>query len=67
MTSATGSKREYPHRERVDDTSGDNVIIPATFYKLRDYRRPRDKYDLMAAGIEKRTRVPQVGVKGKTR
>ncbi len=42
------AKREYPHRERVDDASGDKVIVPARYYRLKDARqRPHDRYDDM--------------------
>jgi len=40
-------KKEHPHREGVDDTSGDKVIVPAGYYNLRDYKRPNDRYDQM--------------------
>lgn len=41
------SKDPYPHRERLDNPAGDEVIVPKEFYRLRDRRRSIDKYDHM--------------------
>jgi hypothetical protein len=44
-----GVKEPHPHRERLDNPKGDDVIVPASYYKLppAGSRRP-DRYDLMA-------------------
>lgn len=39
--------KEHPRRERLDAPKGDDVIVPAKFYTLRDRKRPLDKFDQM--------------------
>ena len=41
------SKDPYPHRERLDNPAGDQVIVPKDLYGIGNYRRPLDKYDTM--------------------
>lgn len=44
----TGLRRNESTRERVDDAGGDKVIVPASYYHLKDVRqRPHDRYDDM--------------------
>jgi len=58
------SKDPYPHRERLDNPAGDQVIVPKEFYRLRDRRRPIDRYDTMWFSRINKGDIPERAPKG---
>jgi hypothetical protein len=53
------AKQAHLHRERLDSPKGDDVIIPATYFKLGDYKRPHDKYDQMFFDRLRSGKIPE--------